>query len=377
MKYRKFGKTGIEVSALGFGMMRLPVIDNDSSRIDYQLAKEMLYYAIDNGVNYVDTAWPYHREQGEIFVGEALKGGYRQKVHLATKMPTWIVNEHVDFEKIFTEQLRKLQTDYVDLYLLHSIERSAWEKMVKLDYFSWAEKKVQEGKIRFVGFSFHDHVSVFKEIVDYYPKWDFAQIQLNYIDVDHQAGVEGLEYASGKGLAVVMMEPLRGGELANLPEQVMKVFEKSGIKRTPVDWALRWLWNHEEVSIVLSGMSTLQQVKENVEIAANSQTKVLSDDEKKLYEEARRVLISARPIACTGCSYCMPCTVNIAIPDIFDIYNRSALSGNMERAKKAYGSFFEVKADACIECGTCESNCPQSLPIRELLKKIHSELSGE
>lgn len=375
MQYRKFGKTDLMVSSLGFGMMRLPIINGDSAKIDEILATKMLHYAIDNGLNYVDTAWPYHREQSEIFVGKALKEGYRQKTYLATKMPTWLVKEHSDFEKIFTKQLEKLQTDYIDFYLLHSLERDAWHKMVNLDYFSWAEEKVKEGKIRFLGFSFHDHISIFKEIVDFYPKWDFAQIQLNYLDVEHQAGLDGLRYAAQKGLAVVVMEPLRGGELASPPKRVMKIFDSSGIKRSAVEWSLRWLWNLPEVSTVLSGMSTFEQVQENIGIASKSEVKVLAPEELEIYKKAREVFLSVRPIACTGCSYCLPCTVNIVIPDIFDTYNRGISSGDIETAKKMY-TYIDVKADACIECGLCESQCPQGLRITELLKKVHSELSS-
>ena len=376
MQYRKFGKLDIKASALGFGTMRLPTINSDASMIDEEEATKMLQYAIDNGLNYVDTAWPYHREQSELFVGKALKGGYRQKIYLATKMPPWVVNEHADFEKIFIKQLEKLQTDYVDFYLLHSLDREPWHKMANLDYFSWAEKKVQEGKIRFLGFSFHDHISIFKEIVDYYPKWDFAQIQLNYLDTEHQAGLEGLHYASEKGLGVVIMEPLRGGELANPPEKVKDIFNSTGIKRSYVDWALRWLWNLPEVSTVLSGMNTFGQVQENIELASKAETNTLSKEELEIYKKAREVFLNSRPISCTGCSYCLPCAVNISIPDVFDTYNRGVSSNDIERAKKAYNSFFDIKADACIECGTCELQCPQSLPIRELLKKVHEELSN-
>lgn len=376
MHYRNFGKTGLKVSALGFGTMRLPVIDSDPANINEKEATRMIRYAIDNGLNYVDTAYPYHREKSEEFLGRALKDGYRQKTYLATKLPTWLINSQQDMEEKFTEQLRKLQTDYVDFYLIHSLDRSLWEKIKPLDYFSWAEKKVKEGKIRYLGFSFHDAFSVFKEIVDYYPHWDFVQIQLNYHDVVHQAGVKGLEYAAKKGLAVVIMEPLRGGELANLPRSVMELFDSTGFRRSAVEWSLRWLWNLPEVSVVLSGMSDYEQVKENIELASKAEINVITEEELEVYNKARELFDKLRPIECTGCSYCLPCTVGIQIPDVFDTYNRGYISGDMKRAIRMY-EFLDVKASACIECGDCESKCPQNLPIRELLKRAHKELSGE
>ncbi len=375
MQFRKFGKTDFMVSALGFGTMRLPTVGGDIANIDEQETLKMIRYAIDNGLNYVDTAYPYHKENCETLVGKALKGSYRQKTAIATKLPVWLIESQSDMNNKFEEQLKKLQTDYVDFYLLHSLNKESWEKMVRLDYLSWAEKMVTQGKIRFLGFSFHDEFPVFKSIVDYYDKWTFAQIQYNYLDINYQAGLRGLKYANGKELAVVIMEPLRGGELANIPESVQKIFEKAGNKKTPVDYALKWVWNQPEVSVVLSGMSTFEQVQDNIEYASTSSINVLKQEELKAFEEARKKINAIRPVACTGCGYCLPCPNNIKIPDIFDIYNKGYVFDNLDRARTRYG-FLEVKADACIKCGECETKCPQKLPIRDMLEKIHKELGN-
>jgi predicted aldo/keto reductase-like oxidoreductase len=375
MNYRKFGKTGFMVSALGFGTMRLPITNDDPSNINEQEAMRMIRYAIDNGLNYVDTAYPYHRGNSELLVGKALKDGYRQKTAIATKLPAWLIESQKDMTEKFEEQLKKLETDYVDFYLLHSLNKGTWEKMVRLDYFSWAEKMVAQGKIRYLGFSFHDEFPIFKSIVDYYDKWDFAQIQYNYLDVNYQAGLRGLKYARDKGLAVVIMEPLRGGELANMPEQVLSVFEETGYNRSAVEWALDWLWNQPEVSVVLSGMSTLEQVEQNIRFASNSRIGMLSQNDTSSFVKAQKLIEELRPIGCTGCQYCLPCTVGINIPAIFDIYNKGYLFSQMERAKSRY-SFMETKADACIKCGDCETKCPQKLPIRDLMEKISKEFGN-
>ncbi|SHE92176.1 hypothetical protein SAMN02745195_01443 [Thermoanaerobacter uzonensis DSM 18761] len=370
MQYRKFGKLDIAVSALGFGLMRLPVIDKDNNKIDEAEAIKMIRYAIDNGVNYIDTAWPYHGGNSEIVAGKALKDGYREKTFLATKLPTWLINEKEDMDKYLNEQLKKLQTDHIDFYLLHALDKSKWENMKRVDALSWAEKKKQEGKIRYIGFSFHDEYPVFQEIVDYYDKWDFCQIQYNYMDIDVQAGEKGLKYAASKGLGVVIMEPIRGGRLANPPKAVMDIWGTAKVKRTPAEWALQWLWNQPEVSVVLSGMSTFEQLKENIESAKMSGINTLTKEELEIVSKVRNKYKELSPIACTGCNYCMPCPNGVNIPRNFELYNEAHMYNTYEANRRDYENLGDAKASSCIECGTCESVCPQHLTIIDYLKEV-------
>ncbi|UZQ82823.1 aldo/keto reductase [Thermoanaerobacter sp. RKWS2] len=370
MQYRQFGKLNIAVSALGFGLMRLPVIDNDNSKIDEAEAIKMIRYAIDNGVNYIDTAWPYHGGNSEIVAGKALKDGYREKTFLATKLPTWLINEEEDMDKYLNEQLKKLQTDHIDFYLLHALDKNKWENMKKVDALSWAEKKKQEGKIRYIGFSFHDEYPVFQEIVDYYDKWDFCQIQYNYMDIDVQAGEKGLKHAASKGLGVVIMEPIRGGRLANPLKAVQDIWDTAKVKRTPAEWALQWLWNQPEVSVVLSGMSTFEQLKENIESAKRSGINTLTKEELEIVSKVRNKYKELSPIACTGCNYCMPCPNGVNIPRNFELYNEAHMYNIYEANRKAYKDLGDAKASSCIECGTCESVCPQHLTIIDYLKEV-------
>lgn len=370
MQYRQFGKLNIAVSALGFGLMRLPVIDNDNSKIDEAEAIKMIRYAIDNGVNYIDTAWPYHGGNSEIVAGKALKDGYREKTFLATKLPTWLINEKEDMDKYLNEQLKKLQTDHIDFYLLHALDKNKWENMKKVDALSWAEKKKQEGKIRYIGFSFHDEYPVFQEIVDYYDKWDFCQIQYNYMDIDVQAGEKGLKYAASKGLGVVIMEPIRGGRLANPPKAVQDIWDTAKVNRTPAEWALQWLWNQPEVSVVLSGMSTFEQLKENIESAKRSGINIFKKEELEIVSKVRNKYKELSPIACTGCNYCMPCPNGVNIPRNFQLYNEAHMYNIYEANRKAYKDLGDAKASSCIECGTCESVCPQHLTIIDYLKEV-------
>jgi len=290
MKYRNFGKFDFKPSALGFGAMRLPLVREGApeSEIDEKKATEMLYFAIDNGVNYLDTAYVYHKGQSEVFLGKILTKNYREKVKIASKLSLWNTENKNDPDKLLEEQLRRLRTDQVDFYLLHGLNKERWEKVKNLEIIEWAGKKIAEGKIGHLGFSFHDEYSLFQEIVDSYDKWTFCQIQYNFLDENFEAGTKGLKYASQKGLGVVVMEPLRGGKLANPPREVKEIWNKAEPTRTPVDWALQWLWNQPEVSLVLSGMSSLEQVKENIGSADRSKVNSLTPAELMVFGQVKQ-----------------------------------------------------------------------------------------
>ncbi|MBO3831983.1 MAG: aldo/keto reductase [Candidatus Brockarchaeota archaeon] len=374
MKYRRFGKLDWQVSALGFGCMRLPVIGNDHSKVDEPEAIGMIRYAIDHGVNYVDTAYPYHGGNGEIVVGKALRDGYRERVRLATKMPIWNINSREDMDRIFEEQLKKLQTEYVDFYLLHALNKNSWLKIKNLNVFDWAERVVSEDRIKYLGFSFHDDYEVFKEIIDAYDKWALCQIQYNYENEDVQAGTRGLKYAAGKGLAVVIMEPLLGGALANPPPAVKQIWDEAG--KDPVEMALQWLWNKPEVSVVLSGMSTMEQVKRNIEFASRSGVGLLTEEDLKLIARVHVKYKELRPIPCTKCGYCMPCPNGVDIPWNFEVYNNGVAYNSIGSARWTYNNNIpaEKRASACVGCRTCEEKCPQRIPISEWMQRIDKEL---
>jgi predicted aldo/keto reductase-like oxidoreductase len=383
VQYRTFGKLDWKPSALGFGAMRLPVIDHDPSRIDEPEATRMIRYAIDHGVNYVDTAYSYHRETSELFLGRTLQNGYRQRVKLATKMPCWLVKEASDFDRYLDEQLARLQTDHIDFYLLHGLNGERWPKMRDLGVLPWADRAIADGRIHHLGFSFHDKYEVFQEIVDASDLWRFCQIQYNYMDVEEQAGTRGLKYAAGKGLAVVIMEPLRGGALAqNIPPAVQALFDSVSVRarsprpyRTAAEWALQWLWTQPEVSVVLSGMSTMQQVEENVASAGRSGPGTFAQAELDLVDRVRQAYRDLCAIPCTACQYCLPCPNGVNIPEVFEIYNDLMMYGDEPRAQMFYSWLSEDKrADLCIECGECLEKCPQGIEIPEWLKKAHAVL---
>ncbi|MEM2087490.1 MAG: aldo/keto reductase [Thermoproteota archaeon] len=374
MKFRRFGKLDWQVSALGFGAMRLPVVGDDHSKVDEPEAIKMIRYAIDHGVNYVDTAYPYHGGNGEIVVGKALKDGYREKVRLATKMPIWLINSKEDMDKTFNEQLKKLQTEYLDFYLLHALNKNSWLKIKNLNVFDWAERVISEGRIKYLGFSFHDDYEVFKEIIDAYDKWTLCQMQYNYENEEIQAGTRGLKYAAGKGLAVVIMEPLLGGALANPPPAVKQIWDEAG--KNPVETALQWLWNKPEVSVVLSGMSAMEQVKQNIEFASRSGVGLLTEEDLKLVARVHAAYKELRPIPCTKCGYCMPCPNGVDIPWNFEVYNNGVAYNSMGASKWAYNNNIpaEKRASACVGCRTCEEKCPQKIKISEWMPKIDKEL---
>ena len=383
MKCRTFGQTGFRPSALGFGCMRLPVLSpDDSSQIDEALAISMIRYAIDHGVNYVDSAYGYHKGKSETVLAKALLYGYRDKVAVATKLPIYAMKEASEADRYFEEQLLRLNTSHIDFYLLHNVNSELWPKVKEWRLFDWAERKKAGGKIGHFGFSFHDSLSCFKQVIDYYPGWDFCQVQYNYVDEHTQAGMEGVKYAADKGLGVVVMEPVRGGMLANAPtEGIKRMSDSAPVRRTPSDWALQWVWNQPEVSLVLSGMSTMDHVIENVRSADNSGPGSLNPEEVAFLRSLAEAYKGLLAVPCTNCAYCMPCPQGINIPDIFALYNEAAGFERSEQRIKAGATWYQRmpadrQASACAECGQCEEKCPQHISIREVLKDVHSTLGA-
>lgn len=379
MQYTKFGNLDFEISRFGVGCMRLPEekSEDGKAKIDEKEAIKIVRHAIDQGVNYIDTAYPYHRGQSELFVAKALKDGYREKVKLATKLPVWLTNSYEDFNKYLDEQLKRLEVDCIDFYLLHALDKEKWDKIKKLNVLEFLDKAKKDGKIKYAGFSFHDQFPIFKEIADSY-NWDMCQIMLNIIDEHFQAGVEGLHYAGKKGIPVVIMEPLKGGKLAqHIPEEALNIWNESKIKRTPVEWAFRWLYNFPEVTTILSGVSTMEQLEENIKIFNTALPDSMTDEELKLVHKVKAVYESKTKVGCTGCNYCTPCPADVSIPDIFELYNNLFLFNESDKSKNYYKRLAEAKKDAtkCLECGNCMSVCPQHISIPEKLKEAHQALS--
>jgi uncharacterized protein len=376
MEYRFFGKLDWKASALGFGTMRLPTIGSDQAKVNEPETVNLIRYAIDKGVNYIDSAFTYHDGNSEIALGKALKGKYREKAKIATKMPVFQVQNREDLDKILNLQMQRLDTDFIDFYLFHSLNKALWSNVKELDMIGWAEKQIAKGRIGYLGFSFHDELEVFKEIVDSYAGWTFSQIQYNYLDEKYQAGKAGLKYAASKGLAVVIMEPLSGGMLAvNPPAKIQKEWSKAEVKRSAADWALQWIWNQPEVSLALSGMNAMQQVKENVESACKSGENTLNPKEIKLLLKARKLYHKCGFIGCTKCRYCSHCPQGIDIPATLAFLNEYSTmrkdEGTKQKMKREYTKAVAEarRASNCLACGQCEAICPQHLPVRKLLSE--------
>ncbi len=382
MLYRKMPRYDQELSILGFGCMRFPVIDNDLSKIDEEKAREMLRYAIDHGVNYLDTAYPYHGSgsidggMSELFVGRLLADGYRDKVQLATKLPSWFITSRKDMDRYLDKQLKRLQTDHIDFYLVHALGKKFWTNLQPLGLTEFLDTALADGRIKRAGFSFHDDsIDLFKEIVDAYD-WDFCQVQYNYLDENYQAGKEGLEYAISKGLGIVVMEPLRGGSLARaLPEDAAQVFSSQDPDRKPADWALSWVWDHKDVHVILSGMNTMEQVVENIAIAERSEPGCLSSKNHEAINRVKTIMHSKVQVDCTACGYCIPCPEGIDIPRNFFYYNNYHRFDDQQTRAGARIMFNnllseEQKGVNCVECGTCEPLCPQNIEIIEKLKDV-------
>ena len=377
MNYRKIKSTNTKVSILGFGMMRLPLLNKDVKKIDKIEAMKMVRTAIDAGVNYIDTAYPYHGEMSEPFTAEVLKDGYREKVNLATKLPMWLIKTQADAEKYFNIQLDKLETEDVDFYLLHALKQEYWDTIKKENLFSWMTELKASGKIKHAGFSFHDELPFFKEIIDSYD-WDFCQIQYNFMNEDFQAGKEGLQYAASKDVSVIVMEPLYGGKLAKTPPpSVEAIWQASDIDmQSPPERALNWIWDQPEVTLLLSGMSEMSQVEENLIIASKAIENKLTNEQKETYKKVEAEYNQIMPIPCTDCKYCLPCPENVNIPGIFSLYNQGIAYDSMDESKFAYKTYYptESHADNCVECGQCESQCPQSIEIIDWLAKVEKVL---
>ena len=380
MQYRKFGKLDWKVSALGFGAMRLPVIGEDQSKIDEPEAIKMIRHAADNGVNYIDSAYLYHMGKSEVLVGKALKDGYRKKMKVATKLPARMIEKAEDFDRILGEQFQRLDIDMIDFYLLHGLNKEGWTKVRDFGVLKWAERQMAKGSIGRLGFSFHDSYDVFKEIIDSYDNWVLAQVLYNYMDENEQAGRKGVEYAAGKGIAVVVMEPLRGGKLAKdpPPEPVAQVLKNAKRKMRGVEWAFQWVWNQPEISVALSGMSAMKQVVENLKIADRSKPGFYNAKDLEVIGKIKEAYKSLSPIPCSGCRYCVPCPNKVEIPRVFQIYNDAVMYDDMRGGKFMYNGPFGIpqdqRADQCTECEECLAKCPQKIEIPDWLKKAHEAL---
>ncbi len=381
MQFRTDPKTGNSISILGYGAMRLP---SKGLKIDFEEAKKQLIFSIENGINYIDTAWPYHNGESEIFLGKVLsENNLRSKVFLADKLPPWVINKREDMDSILAKQLSKLQTSYIDYYLVHSLDGTSWDAMKALQIKSFLKEIKAKGLVKNVGFSFHGIRDDFQRIVDEFD-WDFCQIQYNILDEQNQAGKTGLEYAAGKGLGVIVMEPLRGGNLAaEMPKEAATIYDSSSIKRSNVEWALRWIWNHPEVLCVLSGMNNMEHIKENLVIAEKGLPNSLSDSELDIVQRVGDSYRKAMKVNCTGCQYCMPCPFGVNIPSCFEHYNTYQMFGKKFMAKAFYhvqlGGIVgenESMASLCTACGKCVSRCPQNIDIPKEMQNVKKSMEG-
>jgi len=376
MKMRTMGKLGISVSAFGVGCMRFPMTTVDGVEVvDESVSTPAIRYAIDHGVNYMDTAYVYSGQKNEMALGHALRDGYREKVYIATKLPAWKCEKAEDMERILNEQLEQLETDYIDFYLLHSLTKSNWEKFKSFGALEFLTKAKAEGKIRYACFSFHDSYELFEEILNAYD-WDMCQIQFNFMDIDNQAGLKGLKLCGEKNIPVVIMEGLLGGKLAKAPDNVQALYDAYPVKRSPVEWAFRWLCNFPQVATVLSGVQNMEMTKDNIDIFSRCEIGCMSEEEEELIAKVREAYLSRTKIGCTGCRYCMPCPNEVDIPGIFSTWNDLNLYGQKLAGNRRYAKKLDEGkgADKCIECGACEGVCPQQLSIIESLKIAHSEM---
>jgi len=358
--------------------MRLPLIDGDPANINEAESIRMLRYAIDHGVNYLDIGYPYDMRQQERrtrLISQALQDGYRQKIKVAASLPSFLVSSSLDFERYLNEQLRWLQTDRIDFYLLGGLNRETWPRLQELDVLCWAKKAVADGRIDRLGFSFHDHFQALRDVLDAYDNWALCQFQYSYMDIDHHPGFGGLKYAADKGLTVVITAPLLGGRLTKEPpESVARVWAGVSQKRTLAEWGLRWVWNHPEVSTVVSDMSTIDQVVGNVALADSVEPDSLTVQEQVLISQVRDAYRKLRPVPCTSCRGCMPCPQGIDVPRIFELHNDAIMYGDTETARSIY-RIERHRIDNCTECGICVNACGKQIAILDWLKAAHKLLA--
>lgn len=352
--------------------MRLPILDGNYGRVDYAKAVPMIRRAIDNGINYIDTAYPYHNGQSETAIAKALEDGYREKVFIADKLPSWLVMKREDMDQYLDEQLKRLQTEQIDFYLLHSIKQDYWENLESLGVMDFLDSAVDDGRIKYTGFSFHGELELFFKVIDSY-NWDICQVQYNIVDEHYQAGIDGIRYASDNGVGVVVMEPLRGGTLVKtVPPEVREIWAESPIDRSPAEWALRYLWDQEDIDTVLSGMTTDEDLEENLKTADQGLPNTLMPEEKEIIREVRSTYNHRTLVNCTQCGYCMPCPSGVDIPANFKLLNHAHMFQNTENPQMNYYMLLkdDERASSCSGCGECENICPQMVPIQKTLKKV-------
>ena len=373
MIYRKLPGTDIKVSALGMGAMRLPTLPEENKPIDRPAAIKLIRHAIDSGVNYVDTAYGYHNGDSERLVGEALQDGYREKVILATKLPCWLVEKYEDMERLLDEQLAKLKVDHVDVYLLHAVNGERFKKMNELGFQKFLDDMVAKGKIKYPGFSFHDGKDVFLQVLDSYD-WKVCQVQMNVLDEFNQATMDGVREAARRGIGVIVMEPVRGGALTkSVPEEVKKLYATYAGDRTAAEWAFRWVIDKPEFMTVLSGMSSAEQLEENIRTFSSATSNCLSSLEKSVLTKVRQAYEARIKVGCTGCDYCQPCPAEVKISRIFQSYDRANMFDDLEGFFGSYRKNFGELA--CVGCGACVNACPQhfATPIPDMLRQIDEE----
>ncbi len=371
MKYRTLPNLGIKVSAFGLGCMRFPMTEiNGENVVDESVSTPVIRHLIDSGVNYIDTAYVYAEQKNETAVGHALRDGYRDKVYLATKLPHWCCETAEDMEKILNTQLERLETDHIDFYLVHSLGRAAWDKMMSFGVLEFLDRMKAEGKIKYAAFSFHDKYEVFEEILNAY-NWDMCQVQFNFMDINNQAGLKGVRLAGEKGIPVVVMEGLLGGKLAKAPDNVQALYDEFPVKRSAVEWAFRWIANHPEIATILSGVTNMEQGVDNLAIFDRCDVGAMTPEEEALIDRVRDAYNSRTKVGCTGCRYCVPCPNEVDIPGIFALWNDRSLYNQQMKGDGGYKRRIEkgTAADKCVECGACEGVCPQHIDIIEKLKQ--------